>query len=237
MCTVTFIPQANEGFILTSNRDEAPGRATFRPDIYNEAGTRLLYPKDAVAGGTWIGVSDKKRAISLMNGGFVPHSRKLPYRKSRGVVLKELLVFDKLFPVLDGYDFEKIEPFTAIVVEWMDSLSLNTVVWDGEQLHIIEEPLLAKIWSSSPLYLDRAKVKRQQWFSHFLTGKEALLKNEILEFHKTGGDGDIENNLIMDRGFVKTKSITQLVRNGDAVEMFYEDLETSETSRSLLLIN
>ena len=172
-----------------------------------------------------------------MNGGFVPHNRKLPYRKSRGVVLKELLVSDELDPVLNGYDFVEIEPFTAVVVEWTDSLALRTVVWDGEQLHIIAEPLRPKIWSSSPLYLDNAKAKRQHWFTDFLSKKEVVLDREMLEFHKTGGDGDIENNLIMDRGFVKTKSITQVVGKGSAVEMYYEDLQTREISRTLFSIH
>src|SRR5690554_7226187 len=83
MCTVTFIPKTKGDFILTSNRDEAPGRKTFAPEIYQEEGVQLMYPKDAVAGGTWIGLSGKKRAVSLMNGGFVSHIRKPYYRKSR----------------------------------------------------------------------------------------------------------------------------------------------------------
>lgn len=91
MCTITFTPISNHGFILTSNRDEAPGRETLPPEIYNEDGVKLLYPKDAVAGGTWIGVSDRKRVASLMNGGFVAHEPKQSYRKSRGVVLKDIL--------------------------------------------------------------------------------------------------------------------------------------------------
>ena len=56
MCTITFIPKSNNDFILTSNRDEAPGRETFPPEIYEEEGVKLLYPKDALAGGTWIGL-------------------------------------------------------------------------------------------------------------------------------------------------------------------------------------
>ena len=63
MCTLTFIPIENDGFILTSNRDEAPGRNTIEPKRYQEGGTELLFPKDELAGGTWIGVSDKKRLV------------------------------------------------------------------------------------------------------------------------------------------------------------------------------
>ncbi len=118
MCTVTFIPQFNNGFVLTSNRDEAPGRETFSPETYNEEGVQLLYPKDALAGGTWIGVSQMQRAVTLMNGGFVAHKRKDSYRKSRGVVVKDFLKAEDLKAAIASYDFNDIEPFTAIIVEW-----------------------------------------------------------------------------------------------------------------------
>lgn len=61
MCTVTFLPFKNDNFILTSSRDVpfARKRAEF-PQKYTEDGTELIYPKDGQAGGTWIGISDKK---------------------------------------------------------------------------------------------------------------------------------------------------------------------------------
>jgi len=52
MCTVTFIPQGNNNFILTSNRDEAIGRKTLPPDFYDIEDTKMLFPRDAVAGGS-----------------------------------------------------------------------------------------------------------------------------------------------------------------------------------------
>ena len=58
------------------------------------ARTRLslfCFPKDAAAGGTWIGVSEKKRLICLLNGGFTAHTREESYRLSRGVVVTQLL--------------------------------------------------------------------------------------------------------------------------------------------------
>ena len=226
MCTVTFISGSNTDFVLTSNRDEAPGRETFPPKIYEEEGVHLLYPKDAVAGGTWIGISERKRAISLMNGGFVPHKRKPNYRRSRGLVLKDFLISEDFESELGTYDFSSIEPFTAVVVEWVKDIRLLTLVWDGEKLHIINEPLAPKIWSSSPLYPEIIKSKREQWFSGFFTGKEYVLPSEILQFHKTAGEGNSETNLIMNRGYVQTKSITQIVKRGQKIEMHYEDLQT-----------
>src|SRR5690625_1869750 len=91
MCTVTFYPLSSTEFVLTTSRDESPNRATLPPEIYTHEKLELLYPKDKVAGGTWVGASTQKRALTLMNGGFVAHKRKNSYRLSRGVVVLELL--------------------------------------------------------------------------------------------------------------------------------------------------
>ncbi|MGO3182327.1 MAG: NRDE family protein [Aequorivita sp.] len=236
MCTVTFIPKPNNGFILTSNRDEAPGRETFSPDTYNEDEVQLLYPKDALAGGTWIGVSEKKRVVTLMNGGFVPHKRNPPYRKSRGVVVKDFLKTEDLKAEVRNYDFNNIEPFTAIIVEWKQDVQLFQLVWDGEKQHFSEEPLAPKIWSSSPLYTEELKKKREQWFSEFLFEKVRPSENEIFEFHKTAGEGDLKSNLIMDRGLVKTKSITQIVKSKEFLKMHYKDLHTGKMEDSVFMV-
>jgi hypothetical protein len=233
MCTVTFIPKSNNDFILTSNRDEAPGRETFPPEIYEENGVKLLYPKDAVAGGTWIGVSEKKRTVTLMNGGFVAHERKPFYRMSRGVVVKDLLKTENLKTEIKNYNFAEIEPFTAILVEWSDDVRLFQLVWDGLDYHFSEEPLVPKIWSSSPLYPENLKKKRELWFSSFLLNTVKPSEEELLQFHKIAGDGDLNSNLIMDRGFIKTKSITQISKKGNVIEMRYEDLQIREIRNSV----
>lgn len=230
MCTITFIPKPNNDFILTSNRDEAPGRETFPPEIYEEDGVKLLYPKDAVAGGTWIGISDKKRVICLMNGGFVAHERKPFYGKSRGLVVKDLLKADNAKQEIESYNFSEIEPFTAILVTWEKELQLFQLVWDGAKHHFSEEPLAPHIWSSSPLYPEMLKKKREQWFSSFLLEKVNASKDEMLYFHKNAGEGDVSSNLIMDRGFIKTKSITQIVKKQKIAEMRYEDLQNGKVS-------
>ena len=230
MCTITFIHKPNNDFILTSNRDEAPGRETFPPEIYEEDGVKLLYPKDAVAGGTWIGISDKKRVICLMNGGFVAHERKPFYGKSRGLVVKDLLKADNAKQEIESYNFSEIEPFTAILVTWEKELQLFQLVWDGAKHHFSEEPLAPHIWSSSPLYPEMLKKKREQWFSSFLLEKVNASKDEMLYFHKNAGEGDVSSNLIMDRGFIKTKSITQIVKKQKIAEMRYEDLQNGKVS-------
>ncbi|PVW17043.1 NRDE family protein [Marixanthomonas spongiae] len=224
MCTLTFIPTSNKGFILTSNRDEAPGRKTLPPKIYYENNTGLLFPKDELAGGTWIGVSDKKRLVCLLNGGFTAHERKDEYRMSRGIIVTHLLTVDDAVSEVKKYDFEGIEPFTIVMVDWSHHLRIFELVWDETDIHFSEKPLAPQIWSSSLLYTEKMKQKREQWFSGFLFENLRPTSEKILHFHKTAGEGNTESDVIMDRGFVKTKSITQVVKN-DEVTMRYEDLE------------
>ncbi|RFN59830.1 NRDE family protein [Marixanthomonas ophiurae] len=224
MCTLTFIPNSNNGFVLTSNRDEAPGRNTLAPKVYSEKNTQLLFPKDELAGGTWIGVSNKKRLICLLNGGFAAHERKDSYRMSRGIIVKDLLTSDDAVSEIDTYNFEGIEPFTIVMVDWSNHLRIFELVWDESQIHFTEKPLAPQIWSSSLLYTKEMKEKREKWFSAFLFENLKPTATDLLQFHKTAGEGNLDVDVIMDRGFVKTKSITQVVKNQN-IAMRYEDLQ------------
>jgi len=229
MCTVTFIPKPNTDFILTSNRDEAPGRDTFFPEIYHENSVDLLYPRDAIAGGTWIGVSKRKRAVTLMNGGYEAHKRKQFYARSRGLIVKDLLVVNDVKRYSEIYNFSEIEPFTAIVVEFAEKLNLFQLVWTGEKIDFRELSAKPRIWSSSPLYPPHLDQKRKIWFSEFLKG-EKLNAADVLHFHQTAGEGDPVSDLIMDRDFVKTKSTTQIQKEGRMLTMYYHDLESDKRS-------
>ena len=229
MCTVSFFPKDNGDFILTSNRDESPNRATFLPDIYSVEGVDLLYPKDEKAGGTWIGLSDKKRLICLLNGGFEAHIPKQKYRLSRGVIVTNLLTSKDVVSEINNYDFYGIEPFTIILVDYKEALHLYELVWDGTEKHFSEKPLKPIIWSSSLLYSAEIKKKRDLWFSEFLNKYQNPSEAEILSFHKTAGEGNNKTNLVMDRGFVRTKSITRIKKEKNQVEMNYEDLQSQQT--------
>jgi len=167
MCTVTLIPVGKNDFVITSNRDEAPNRTTLPPDFYTIEGTNLLFPKDVVAGGSWIGVSEKQRVLCVLNGGFVMHERKRSYRLSRGVVMKDLLVAKNLDKAIEDYNLIDIEPFTLVIVEWNTSIEFKELVWDGITKHFVQLPFQPKIWSSSSLYNDMMKKERLKWLQSY----------------------------------------------------------------------
>ncbi|GHA27441.1 hypothetical protein GCM10007103_06030 [Salinimicrobium marinum] len=224
MCTITFVPTsaASKEFILTSNRDEAVDRKTLVPNTYYENGTALLFPRDALAGGTWIGLSEKKRVVCLMNGGFEKHLRKPSYAKSRGVVVKNLLAAGDLLPAFESEDLEETEPFTCIVVEWKKSLDLYQLVWGGSERHIQKLPLKNHIWASSFLYTPETRLERQQHFKTFSSGNN-LTQEKIMNFHSSE-DAEGGKGLIIDKGILKTCSITQVERTSEEVKMIYKDL-------------
>ncbi len=225
MCTVTFIAKEKNEFILTSSRDEAVERKTRMPETYNESGIKMAYPKDEVAGGTWIGVSERKRLVCLLNGGFVAHERKSTYRLSRGVVVKELLATNEGLKWMEDFDFSGIEPFTIIMIEWRERLNLYELVWDGSKKHLKDMNAQTHIWSSSPLYTETMKNIRKKWFSEFLNKSETC-PISLFDFHLNTGVGNKDVDLQIDRGFLKTVSVTQVVKSGESIVMKYRDLKT-----------
>lgn len=223
MCTVTIIPKGKTDFILTSNRDEAPNRRSLVPDFYAVEDVRLLYPKDELSGGTWVGVSEKNRLVCVLNGGFVSHKKLANYKLSRGVVAKDFMVSDDIETIMKDYNLANIEPFTMVIADWNEALRFFELVWDGAQKHVKELPLEPKIWSSATLYSEAMRNERSQWFNTFKSQNE-LHAASLLEFHKTAGKGNEDYGVIMNRGFVKTTSITQVEKTTDDLKMHYENL-------------
>ncbi len=187
----------------------------------------MCYPKDSLAGGTWIGTSSKKRLVCLLNGGFGPHERLEEYRKSRGLIVKELLVATNTLAFLQTTNLVDIEPFTLISIDWKRKLELHQLIWDGHKKHLQKIPISPQIWSAPMLYSKEIKQNREILFRKFLIDNQNELGQKVLmEFHK---------KFKMDREFVQTTSITQFVRTNQTSEMIYKDLLTGK--RDLIKIN
>ncbi len=233
MCTVTYIYLNNNNFILTSSRDVPFSREKADlPKQYIEEGISLYYPKDGKAGGTWIGFSDKKRMICLLNGGFKNHKQQEYYIKSRGLIVKELLSSDDITKACETIDLEKVEPFTLVIVAWIKKIDLFEFVWDGNNKHFNILKQENHIWSSSTLYTDAIKNRRKSWFKkwelehHPQNPKIKNVKNDILKFHHTAGEGDSNVDVLMKRVKVGTVSITQVIKNNNDIKMNYEEIKS-----------
>ncbi|MCP9198448.1 NRDE family protein [Gramella sp. GC03-9] len=235
MCTVSLVPHPDSlnGFVLTSNRDEAVSRNTLAPEKRRFRGVQMYYPMDEKAGGTWIGVSEFQRCICLMNGADKPHAREPEYRKSRGVVVKEFLAARKIKPYLKSYNYEGIEPFTMIIVDWYKGLAFFELLWDGQEYRFKKLPFREHIWSSSPLYSEEMKALREQWFQELKKSK-GYKPESILDFHHNAGEGNLEHDLIIDRGFLKTQSISQIHNSKSDLKFWYKNLKNNEVVEDYL---
>ncbi|MGB0879245.1 MAG: NRDE family protein [Polaribacter sp.] len=230
MCTVTYLPLGNNDFILTSNRDETPMRKTIPPKTYTENGVALTYPKDELAGGTWIGLSEKNRLVCLLNGGFEKHQRNTYYKMSRGLVVKNILTSDDAVGFVNHFDFIDIEPFTLILVDW-NAASLETyeLVWDGSKKHFIKLKQKPHIWSSSTLYTEEMKRFRKEWFAHWLAENEEFHQEKIFRFHQDETLGNSEISPKMKREFLETVSITSFKKEKDSMVIQYLDFVNDTT--------
>ncbi|MEM6724032.1 MAG: NRDE family protein [Bacteroidota bacterium] len=235
MCTVSFLPLGNNDFILSSNRDINLSRKPAEiPDFESYKGARLLYPRDGEAGGTWIGIRDNHRIVCLLNGGFVMHEWRPPYRKSRGLVVKDVLSAGDPVPFFEAYDLHGIEPFTLLMVDWKaGELSFYEWVWDEERGHLAKLPIAPAIWSSTPLYDESMKALRRSWFQHWLQDQKELSMEGIRKWHLETGEGDPITDLVTKRGFLETVSLTSIEKRGTTTRIKYLDLIHQEESERL----
>ncbi len=228
MCTVTYLPTGN-GYFLTSNRDEKStrGNALF-PKEYQENNTLLIYPKDADAGGTWIVLKPNGDSLCLLNGAFTNFIDTGKYAMSRGKIMLKIASQNDLLGAFEFIDLFNIAPFTLIIVQ---QLKLVECRWDGKKKYITNlDNLKPHIWSSATLYDENIQLKRKSWFNKWLEVNENFHVENIINFHKNTGDGNVENDLLMNRnGQYFTVSITSIQANSEMAQMYYFDVLKKDT--------
>lgn len=233
MCTVTFIPSKHTVF-LTSNRDEKQWRSlASMPSVHKGGSGRILFPRDGDAGGTWIAAHENGNAIVFLNGGFFAHTPQPPYRRSRGLILVDLIDCAEPFNSFLAFDLGNIEPFTAVI--W-DDRRLFECRWDGTKKHVLSlDASKPHMWSSVTLYSPAIIQKRNQWFDQWIEGRNVPSQQSILDFHLFTGDGDCHNDLKMNRGQVFTVSVTSMAISADRVQMQYLDIINSQSFQQELV--
>jgi Transport and Golgi organisation 2 len=226
MCTVTYLPLGDNRFMLTSNRDEQAVRPpALPPDLYEVNGIHIMFPKDTLANGTWIASAENGFSLVLLNGAFESHLPQPPYRRSRGLMLLDFFNFNDVKKFASDYNFSGIQPFTLLILNESNKLTMSELRWDGENLHFSEpDALQSRIWSSATLYPAAVQLAREQWFAEWLAKHPAPDLEDVLHFHHFGGSGDVANDLLMHRPGVFTVSITVVSNRDGDTEMNYEDL-------------
>jgi len=227
MCTVTFIP-SSEGFYFTSSRDEKASRVTIPPVKYNHNGVELIYPKDDLAGGTWIASSLTGRTACLLNGAFVNHQKRTDYVKSRGIILLESFNFQNTNEFSDKIDLINVEPFTLVTLNY-SSGKLDEFFefrWDGANKHLKQlNHDACQIWSSATLYNPSIQLTRQQLFKQWVNKHDDFEDRMILDFHNRKHGLKISDDILMKgEGDLMTLSISQIHVGGTDSHFNYFDI-------------
>lgn len=222
MCTVLYLP-GKEHICFASLRDESPSRALAKfPELVNDGGIAILAPIDPQANGTWLGVNEFGNVLILLNGGFAKHPLGLKYRKSRGLIVTDLLKTELPLVTWRLINLHQIEPFTLVVYS---ECMLFELVWDGEHKHQRKlNNQESHIWSSSTLFHAEARKNRKDTFDNWIAMQPPLDKLSVLHFfnqHKH----DPDNGFIINRNdLVKTLSFTYIEIQKKKVQMDYYDL-------------
>lgn len=229
MCTVTYFPLKNK-IVLTSNRDEKPNRSA--QEIHREKG--IFYPKDATKNGTWFAVSENGNVIILLNGAFENHQRKTEYKKSRGLIVLDLIKEENIFNTLQYIDLQNIEPFTLVIFQ---EKQLAEFRWDGTEKHLkILDNSRSYIWSSATLYDKSTREKREQIFQQFLQS-EKISEETIWDFHHQKTN-DLENGITIKRqNTIQTISTTQLVISYEMTLKHHDRLNEYSNPEKIFLNN
>lgn len=235
MCTVSFV-RVSDAVIITSNRDEHIQRENAAaPDLHQLKNKKIIFPKDAKAGGTWFAAADNGVVAVLLNGAFKKHIAQPPYRKSRGLILLEIIEADEPIPFFKTLGLDNIEPFTIVLYQ---QGSLQELRWDGNDKH--EKALDSSgnyIWSSATLYTDEVIAQREDMFERFIHSNAAITATTIYDFHASN-NGDEENGFVISRQTgMKTFSITQAVVQKDTVSFLHADLLQQKRYTETMHIN
>jgi len=154
-----------EGFELFFNRDESLRRGPGSPPAELELdGVRALAPRDADAGGTWLGVNEHGLALALLNGWEEHAPPRAP--RSRGLLVRELLSArdgDEALARLERAALERYRAFTLACFE--PARPPRARAWDGRALAAVaaEAPLC-----SSSLERGRAREERVRVYARLV---------------------------------------------------------------------
>jgi len=184
MCTVSYIPQDENRFVFTSNRDENPLRAATELHKLEINKKTLYFPQDSQAKGSWFVFSNTNQMVCILNGAFEPHLSASSYRMSRGKMALQFFEYPSIQNFVDFFEFKGLEPFTMVV---LDAGELTELRWDEQKLYKTSlDRTKTHLWSSATLYpkswQETRKKELEDWFGDDLKGQEEVMEFQLSKF-------------------------------------------------------
>ena len=238
MCTVTFLPlPACGGFLLATNRDESPARGeALPPEQHERSGVSLLAPIDPDAGGTWVAVDERGRALCVLNGDRPPARAPRPDAPSRGLMLLELMADPRAASVRRVLEERRVrgslleKPFKLLVAEPGDAPCVTRIEWDG--LRLVEDRAAGPaLYVSSTFEPDEVAARRGAAFRDLAARLASLRAPDPASLreaqaawhsaHAPGAPGGDAFSVCMHRADARSRSLTVVQVTGTAVSMEY----------------
>ncbi|MBF0596617.1 NRDE family protein [Faecalibacter rhinopitheci] len=212
MCIISFYKQ-NDEIILTHNRDESIHRIA-SPSVEQKfwEGNEYYAPLDEEKKGTWIFYSENYIACILNGGKEKPVETKTNYKKSRGILLLDILKYNSVIEFCKAEDLTNIAPFTILVHE-IKNKKTYLLFWDEKQLNCNDLSDVNFVFRcSSTLYSFNDMVKFEKKFPKF----NNISPENIMKIHYSlmMKDGDIIKGKA-------TTSITQIFATSTKISMKY----------------
>ena len=161
MCTLTFVP-TEDGYLVGMNRDELlTRRVALPPKRFQRSGMEMVYPSEP-SGGTWIACNDRGNLLALLNWNARESPRLGEKRKTRGLVIPELIGEPDL-PAADSHfqqmNLDGLFPFRLVLVFRKEKV-VNEWRWDGTAKQFLRLSWARKHWFSSSLSDSLAEKER-----------------------------------------------------------------------------
>ncbi len=161
MCTLTFVP-TEDGYLVGMNRDELlTRRVALPPKRFQRSGMEMVYPSEP-SGGTWIACNDRGNLLALLNWNASGSPRLGEKRKTRGLVIPELIGEPDL-PAADSHFYQMnldgLFPFRLVGV-FRSERTINEWRWDGVARRKMEFSWARNHWFSSSLSDSLAEEER-----------------------------------------------------------------------------
>ena len=235
MCTVTVVPHET-GVRVMCNRDERRSRpAALPPQVHDLGGRLAVFPVDPRGGGSWVGVNDAGIVVTLLNVSGPSKSSSQEPKRSRGLIVREVLRCGSLSHVVEtvaGLDASLFEMFRLVAMHCSTAVE---AISDGVRTAIrrpitLERPLL---FTSSSLGDALVEAPRRQLFQRMVVERRSVWLREQSRFHRHQWPSRPEISVRMERDDALTVSRTVVDVTRARRSLLYETPVTVDSSPAI----
>jgi uncharacterized protein with NRDE domain len=152
MCTLLLAVDVwdDARLVVAANRDEQLVRPSSGPRLWTRGGARFFAPRDEVAGGSWIGVTESGLFVGVTNRSFGGGPSLISAdRRSRGALVLDALASPDARTAAEtvrAFGPEAHNPFHLALVDardalviWSDGWTLHEEALSPGQVHVVSE--------------------------------------------------------------------------------------------------